>query len=179
MRWIQPILQNILLERFAEVAIKSDCKNEWHVCLGHSSVQVLHKLQEFMSETGHVLEFSRQDHLREHVPRNDITNLEEVGSCKMNVWLKQEEWPLSQQDSGYWGCCGQGSEKTKKCKEVRPSHLVADGEWDKLPLKTRGELITSKQPMFKCSNILQPSALITRKETYFENDSDNHRMLVK
>ena len=46
------------------------------------------------------------------------------------------------------------------------------------------ELITSKHPVFKCSNILQTSGLMRREKgggvgTHVSNEADNSRTLVK
>ena len=55
-------------------------------------------------------------------------------------------------------------------------------QWDKLAHKMKGQFCTSKHPVFHCSNMRQTGALMKRKEEelelQFENESDNHRMLV-
>ena len=156
--------------------MKSDiCKNrdntagrsidiQWHVCLGDTSVQLLHELQEFMSETGQAPE-SLPDRIIFASMFIDITNWE--SQKVQNKCLAQAtEVALTRQDSDLVIVCfcAPGSEKTWKCNEERPSHQFADGEWDKLCLRMTSELVTSKDPVFKCSNTLQTGALMKRKK---------------
>ena len=48
-------------------------ETDWHVCPGDTSVQMLHKVQEFMSETGHASE-SFPDRITYASMFNDITD---------------------------------------------------------------------------------------------------------
>ena len=75
---------------------------EWHVCLGDTSVQLLHKLKVFMLETGHEPE-SFPDRIIVASMFNDVTNwespqvqtpclsqAEEVANyaCKIQMWSR-------------------------------------------------------------------------------------------
>ena len=64
-----------------------------HVCLGGTSVQILHKLREFMSETGHALESSSSG------PCSTTSPTGRVRRCKTHVQFKGMKWLQTQQDS--------------------------------------------------------------------------------
>ena len=155
----------IFLKMQAAAVMTSDpCKNrtdiagqlidtEWHVCLGETSVQILRRLQVFMSETGHTPQ-SFPDSIIFASMFNDIST-GRVRRCKTHVQLKRMKWLLAQQESDFVVGVSVVLDRNRPGhSEERPSHQFADGEWDKLALRMRNELITSKHPVFKCSNIL-------------------------
>ena len=94
----------------------------WHVCPGDTSVQILHMLQEFMSETGHALEspdriiFSRMF--------NNITNWE---SQKVQRKYPAQADEVSTNAARFRLGCWFSAEKTWTNNEQRPSHQLADG----------------------------------------------------
>ena len=67
---------------------------------------------------------------------------------------------LTQQDQDFFDISVVQDRKRREILEERPSHQLADGEWDKLAHRMIGELVTSKQLVFKCSNILKAGALM-------------------
>ena len=137
---------------------------EWHVRPGDTSVHLLHKLQEFMLETGHAPE-SFPDKIIFVSMFNDIASWE---SQKVQNRCQAQANEVATYSArfrpGYWCFRGPGSDKNWNCDEERPSHQFADGEWDKLALKMTGKLIISKHQVFKCSNMLQTGALKRIKE---------------
>ena len=156
----------------------------WHACPGDTSVQMLRRPQEFMSETGHEPE-SLPDKIIFASMLNDITNWE--SQKVQNKWQAEASEVATfaaRFSPGYWCICGPGSEKTWKYNEERPSRQFADSEWSKLALMIEEKLVTSKHPVFKCSNMLQTGALLKRKTggggvgNHFRNEPDNHRLLV-
>ena len=72
-------------------------KIEWHVCLGGTSVQILHKLQESMSQTGHA-----PDNFADKIIFSSMfKDIIDYGSKKVqgSVWTVGKKWPLIQPDS--------------------------------------------------------------------------------
>ena len=149
------------------------------MCPAGTLVQILHKPQELMSETGHA---------PESFPARTMFNITDWESQKV-----QNKCPAQASEVATYAAkvqpdcrclCGPGSEKTWTKNEDRPSYQFGDGEWVKLAPRMIGELLTSKHPVFKCSNIFQTGAFDEVKGmtnefgNHFKNEPDNHRMLV-
>ena len=60
----------------------------------------------------------------------------------------------------------------------RPSHKHADGDWDELAPTLIGELIISKHPVFKCSNILQTGSERKEEEEELERISETSQTIL-
>ena len=77
-----------------ETTLQVSRDTDWYVCLGDTSVQILHKLQQFMSETGH-----------------DITNWESRKvQDKCLAQANEVATHTARLRPGYWCFCGRGSE---------------------------------------------------------------------
>ena len=154
---------------------------EWHVCPADTSLQILHKVQDFMSETEHVPEsfpnriiFTSMfdditDCVSKKVHGNCLDSAKEVASFAARFKL------------GCWCFCGPGSEQTWKNNEARLAAQFAYGEWDKVASVMTTEYITSKHPVFKCSNMRQTGILTSKTgkpEMHFKSEPQKNLMLV-
>ena len=100
---------------------------EWHVCSGDTSVQILHKLQEFMSEIGRVPE-SFPDIMIFTSMFNDITDQggdKVQGKCLHSA--KEVATDAATFRLGYRCFCGPGSQQTWKYNESMPTSHFANG----------------------------------------------------
>ena len=98
---------------------------EWHVCPGDTSVQILHKLQEFMLETRHAPPESFPDRTIFASMFNDINSWEiQKVHNKCLAQANDVATYSARFRPGYWCFCGPGEEKTWTYNEGRPSHQV-------------------------------------------------------
>ena len=181
--WMQADLEkegSISHEKWQLQGEKRHCRSliqiEWHACFGDTCVHKLQILKAFMSETGR-----EPGHFQtESLPRtgvNDITNWEsQKVPNKCQAQANEVASYAARVRLGYWCFCGPGLDKTWKYNEERPSH-------HDLARLLVNELLMSKHPVSKCSNILVTSVLMRRKKgegatTHFKNEPENHRTLV-
>ena len=147
----------LLIVGKAEDRAKSNrCKNrhdiagqsldiEWHVCLGDTCVQRLHRFRVFMSETQHEPgSFSRQDHVREHVQWHHKLGKRQRSS-QMSSSIGRSSWL----------CC--------KVQTWLLIGVHVDGGWNNLSFRLVNKRVINKHPVFKCSNILQTRVLMRRR----------------
>ena len=118
-------------EQKAEDVMKSDsCKNrkdtasepidiEWHVCLGEASVQILKKLQGFLSKVAHALESFAYKIIFAGM-FNNITKWRSQKVQDICPAHAKEVATYAGFRLGDWCICGPGSENTLKCNEERP-----------------------------------------------------------
>ena len=118
---------------------------EWHLCL----VQILHKLQEFMSETRQAPE-SFPGRIIFASVFNDIfdNTSKKVWSGGVRTARKKLPPNAATFRPGFWCFCGPGSEQTWTNNESRPMSHFANGEWGKLASVMISELLTSKHHVF-------------------------------
>ena len=113
-----------------------------------------------------------------------LSTTTKVMRCKANVWTARKKWALLQQDSDlFFGVFGDpGSEQTWKYKvSIKAIFTLWQGRWDKFASVMLGEFVTSKHPVFKCSNILQtciPTSKKGKPGGHFKNEPGNILMLV-
>ena len=110
-------------------------------CPDDTSLQIIQKLNAFMSETGQQPE-SFRDRIIFASMFNDNTCWESPKvqqTCP--VQPKEVAIHAARFRLGCWCLCGPESEKTSTYSEQRPSHQFADGEWNKLDLRMTSELI--------------------------------------
>ena len=128
---------------------------EWHVSPGDTSVQMLQNVQVFMSENGRAPDSSPDSNIFTSM-FNDITahaRKKEQGKCLES----SKEFELER------SCFSRSNiltrflvllwSRTWKCNETRLTSHFADGKWDKLASVMISDFITSKHPVFMCSNM--------------------------
>ena len=124
---------------------------EWNVCLGDTSVQILDKLQEIMSETGHVPESFHTDS-RKKVQVKCLDSVKKVASYAARF------------RPCYWG---PGSAQTWKYNESRPATHFGNGERDELASVVK-----------HASNRVLKSKKKGNPGMHFKSDARNNVMLV-
>ena len=103
---------------------------EWHVCPADTSLQILHKVQDFMSETEHVPE-SFPNRIIFTSMFDDITDCVSKkvhGHCLDSA--KEVASFAARFKPGCWCFCGPGSDQTWKNNDARPAAQFAHGECD-------------------------------------------------
>ena len=88
-----------------------------------------------------------------------------VGRCKINVQLKRKEWPLTQQDADLVIGVSVVQDRNRRgiiTNIYQFTNLRMVRTWDKLVFRMTSELVVSKHPVFKCSNIRQVGVLMRR-----------------
>ena len=121
---------------------------EWHVCLVGTTMQILHQLQEFMLETGHALE----------------SFPERITDCTC-VWTARKKWSSMQKDSEVVigvSVVQDGNRPGTTTSQDLLLNLATRSGTNSISVMTK-ELITSKYPVFKCSNMMQTGILTLKK----------------
>ena len=106
---------------------------EWHVCLGDTSLQILHKLQELMSVTGHARE-SFPDRIIFATTVNDITDY-------ISKKVQGKRLDSAKEVASYAADLVSGI-------GIDLDAQFAGGEWDKFASVMTREFITSKVQVF-------------------------------